>query len=216
MNRIGELAAEIDGGSDLSEAIHWHQKNVLGAIQAESSPKSIVANLTLSNWGETKEPYHAIYGRVQASAIADLWNDNPHLAHMNIREYASQGTDVNDAIARTIWNAVTIARAVDSAVSGMGSDSQELVGVHMKLVIQHLVLNSPQLGQWENISDPANTADMAKEVAAGIFAKVCEYLAAMHANEYLASLSKNFEKCDKLVRSLSQMTSQRNLFPGYA
>jgi len=402
LRRVDELASEIDGGSGLSKVVHWHQKDLLDAIQAESSPASIVASLTLSNWGETKDPYHAVYGRVQAIAIAQLWNDNPHLTHMNIREYASHGTDVNAAIAKTIaeapqhfwyfnngltvicdsikpavmgrlnpsvavftfegirlvngaqttgiigeklktlaeqdrdklwvqlraiavgncpdgfatqitkftnlqnavsrqdfvamdplqsrlaidfavekrryafkwgtdpdpsgdrgctlkeatvalacadpdtrlavqakreisqlwdtesesyrklfhkdltaqrvWNAVRIMRAVDSAVAGMGSEEQESIGVHLKLVILHLVFNSPQLVQWDTANDPANTIPKATDVAGDVFVRVCEYLGAMHQGEYLASLSKNFEKCDAMIRALRNISKQGNLF----
>jgi hypothetical protein len=55
----------------------------------------------LSNWGEIKEPYHAVFGRVQGAAIAELGKNHPHLAHMNLRERL-QRSDVNAAIAETV------------------------------------------------------------------------------------------------------------------
>ncbi|HQU45829.1 MAG TPA: AIPR family protein, partial [Pirellulales bacterium] len=58
------------------------------------------ADLYLSNWGQIKDPYPAVFGRVQGQAIAELWKKHPHLAHMNLRDY-SRRSDVNQAIART-------------------------------------------------------------------------------------------------------------------
>jgi len=104
--RVDELARQIDGGSGmpLAATVHWHQKDLLDAIQAESSPQKIQADVYLANWGQITDPYPAVYGRVQAEQIAALWQAHPYLAHMNLREYSVQRTDVNAAIARTVEN----------------------------------------------------------------------------------------------------------------
>ncbi len=100
LKRVADVAEEIDGGSGLSETVHWHQSHLLDALQSESDPPKVDADVYLSNWGEIKEPYYAVYGRMQGQALAELWNKHPHLAHMNLRDYAKR-SDVNLAIART-------------------------------------------------------------------------------------------------------------------
>lgn len=100
LKRVSDLAAEIDGGSGIAEAIHWHQANLLDGLQLESVPPQVNADLYLSNWGEIKEPYHAVFGRVQGRALAELWKAHPHITHQNLRDY-SQRSDVNAAIAKT-------------------------------------------------------------------------------------------------------------------
>ena len=47
-----------------------------------------------------KEPYYAVFGRIQAQAISELWKKHPHLAHMNLRDY-SRRSDINLAIGKT-------------------------------------------------------------------------------------------------------------------
>jgi hypothetical protein len=101
--RVDELVREIDGGSDIGASMHWYQAELLAAIKSESDPPKINADLYLSDWGEVKEPYRAVYGRVQAQALVDLWKANPNLSHANIRKYFNR-TDVNSAIAQTAQN----------------------------------------------------------------------------------------------------------------
>jgi hypothetical protein len=100
LKRVADFTGLVDGGSGLAEAIHWHQAQLLEALQCESNPPSVDADLYLANWGEIKEPYYAIFGRVQGHALAELWNKHPHLTHMNLRDYAKR-SDVNLAIAKT-------------------------------------------------------------------------------------------------------------------
>lgn len=101
LKRIDDLVEEINGGSDIATSIHWHQSDLLDAIKADSDPPKVNADLYLCNWGEIEEPYRAVFGRVQAQALVDLWKTNPQLCHMNLREY-SKRTDVNTAIAQTV------------------------------------------------------------------------------------------------------------------
>ncbi len=100
LNRVTELAASLDDGMGLAEVIHWHQPNLLEALQRESDPPQVNADLYLSNWGEIKDPYYAVFGRVQGRAIAELWKKHPHITHMNLRDYARR-SDVNVAIGST-------------------------------------------------------------------------------------------------------------------
>lgn len=126
LGRIDGLAEEISGGSDLAASIHWHQPHLLDAITTESDPPKVNADLYLSNWGEINEPYRAVFGRIQGNQLAELWKANPHLAHLNIRDY-SRRSDVNLAIANTavtepsnFWyfnNGITI--VCDSIVPGL-------------------------------------------------------------------------------------------------
>lgn len=101
LGRVSERAAEIDGGSGIAVAVHWHQAHLLDSLRLESDPPKVDADLYLSHWGEIKDPYHAVFGRIQGQAVADLWKKNPHLTYMNLRDYA-QRSDVNAAIAATV------------------------------------------------------------------------------------------------------------------
>jgi AIPR protein len=101
LRRVDDLVKEIDGGSDIARSIHWHQADLLDAIRADSDPPKVNADLYLCNWGEITDPYRAVFGRVQAQALVDLWRANPQLCHLNLREYANR-TDVNIAIAETV------------------------------------------------------------------------------------------------------------------
>ena len=101
--RVHSVCEEIDGGSGLAEEIHWHQPHLLAAMQSESNPPPINADLSIAMWSEIKEPYHAFFGRIQGVAIAELWNASPHLSYLNLRDY-SQRTDVNNAMAETVRN----------------------------------------------------------------------------------------------------------------
>ena len=71
-----------------------------GRTWHESDPPEVSADLYLSNWGEIREPYHSVFGRVQGRALAELWKKHPHVTHLNLRDYA-QRSDVNIAIAKT-------------------------------------------------------------------------------------------------------------------
>jgi hypothetical protein len=393
LRRIDELAQAIDGGSGLAESIHWHQKHLLEGMQSETSPQKINADLYLANWGEIKNPYHAVYGRIQAPAVVQLWENHPHLAHMNIREYSMQWTGVNSAIADTVlhepehfwyfnngltlicdsikpgvvgrlnseiglfhlegirlvngaqttgivsgnlktlpekerdklwiqvraiavgkcpdgfatqitkftnlqnavtpqdlvaldhvqsrlaidfalekrkyafkwgtdpdpngengcslkeatialacahedsaytvqakreigvfwltdsdrykllfhkdltaqrvWNAVKIMRAVDMTTASLGTDPRkEMICVHLKRVILHLVFRSAELREWEISKDPDALAVTAAGLCANLVDKTSRYISANHSGDYLASLSKNFEKCQPMIAQI--------------
>lgn len=103
LRRVDTLAQQLDDGSGLATAVHWHQSDLLAALKNESEPAPIEATMYLSNWGQITAPFNAVYGRVQADAIAKLWRENPHLSHLNIREYA-RSSEVNKAIADTVRN----------------------------------------------------------------------------------------------------------------
>jgi hypothetical protein len=404
LRRIDELAAQIDGGSDIADAMHWHQRNLLDSIKLEADPPKIDAALTLANWSEVKEPYQAVFGRVQGRAVAQLFSDNPHLAHSNIRKYGNR-TDVNSAIAQTlaeephhfwyfnngltiicdeikpaiygrtnatealfrfsgislvngaqttgtvseylqslpeaerdkiwiqiravslrgcpegfatritkytnlqnavsaqdfvsldpiqsrlatdfavekrryvfkwgepdpanedgctlreattalacadpdftlavqvkreisvlwqteskqyrrlfhdnltatkVWNAVRIMRSAESRIRTLRDGDlarAEMVAWHLQRIILHLVFQSPLLSGWDTINDPTGHACLALEITSDMFARVCDYLVANHPTEYLASLSKNFEKCGGVARSILT-NRQENLFDG--
>lgn len=99
--RVDEITAAIDDGADLAESIHWHQQHLFDAMEQESAPPSITADLTFCNWGQIKDPYHAVFGMVQGAAIADLGMRYPQLAHQNLRELLHE-SDVNSAIRKTV------------------------------------------------------------------------------------------------------------------
>jgi len=101
ISRIDAAVSEIDGESGIADSVHWCQKDLLDSIKAESEPPEISADFYLSNWGEIKTPYHAVFGRIQGQSIAELWKQHKHLTHMNIRDYSNR-TDVNSAIAETV------------------------------------------------------------------------------------------------------------------
>jgi hypothetical protein len=103
LNRVTSIAETIDGGSGIAKAMHWHQKNLLDALSGELDPPTVDADFYLSNWGQTKDPYHSVFGRIQGRAIAELWSKHPHLSHVNLRDY-SHRSEVNDAIAETVLN----------------------------------------------------------------------------------------------------------------
>jgi hypothetical protein len=403
LGRVNELAAQIDGGSGLAEAVHWHQKHILDAIQSESVPPAISADLYFSNWGEIKDPYHAVFGRVQGAAIAEL-GKNTHLAHQNLRERL-QRTDVNVAIASTVknepqhfwyfnngltiicdsirpavlgrlnstvalfhlegislvngaqttgmvsehldslddaekeklwiqvraiavkncpddfgkrvtrytnlqnavtlqdfvsldpvqsrlstdlaiqgrryafrsggesepagdagctlkeatfalacaepdlhvavqgkreisvlwgdstgfyrrmfhdnltatrlWNAVVIMREANTVIADLGEGDlfkADMVESHMRWVLMYLVFQSTSLKGWDTAADPKTLLPEVQKVARDTFGRMCRTIKSKHANEYLASLSKNYEKCNELVGEMSAPSKQGVLF----
>jgi len=82
LRRVADFASEVDGGSELADCMHFRQSDILEWIRRESDPPSVDVDVYLSNWGEIRDPYHAIFGRVQGQAIAEMWRTNPHLSHL--------------------------------------------------------------------------------------------------------------------------------------
>lgn len=77
-----------------------------------------------------------------------------------------------------------------------------MVAAHLQRVILHLVFHTRQFAGWEQKEDPADLIALVPLIGGKLFRQVCDYLAEHHEGEYLASLSKNAEKCAVMVRSL--------------
>ncbi len=140
LRRIDDCAKSLDETGELVTTVHWFQSSILAAIASEADPPKVTASIYLSHWGEVKTPHHAIYGRMQGSHLAELWKQNAHLSHRNLRDY-NRRTDVNAAIGRTIsdepeefWyfnNGLTlICDSIKPAVLGLGNHEVSLFTLH--------------------------------------------------------------------------------------
>jgi hypothetical protein len=107
--------------------------------------------------------------------------------------------------ATRIWNAVKIMRAVDGILDPHQSDvvpKADMVASHLQRIVLHIVFQDPAMAGWE--SDPDSNARLpaAETLAERVFQSVVANALKYHPNEYLASLSKNFEKCTTLVERI--------------
>jgi hypothetical protein len=97
------LAAQNDV-SEIMRAKILTQKELHSAMASGTKGNPINVDITLAEWGQTKEPVFSVYGQVTASDVAD-WVDKYGAALFapNLRLFLGK-TEVNEDIARTIQN----------------------------------------------------------------------------------------------------------------
>jgi hypothetical protein len=104
--------------------------------------------------------------------------------------------------ATKIWNAVKIMRAVDRIVAAREANTPpkaDMVANHLQRVVLHIVFQDPKLSGWEVLQDSNTMLPVAEGIAEQTFEAVRKDVVEHHSSEYLASLSKNYDKCTTLV-----------------
>jgi hypothetical protein len=141
---------------------------------------------------------HSAALTVQAKReIGELWADTggpPYLDLFN-----------DDLDGRAVWRAVLVLRATDDEVQRLRKSEApraDLIGVHLKLLVLHLVFEDPEVKRAHGVSDDDGLKSAATTAARTVFPLVAQYLKDNHAGDYLAPLSKNRKKCEALVRHL--------------
>lgn len=138
--------------------------------------------------------------------ISSLWADTDRAPYTDIFQ--------PNLSAERVWKAVSVMRATDEIVQVLRhSDAPraDLVGTHMPRIILHLVFQDPDVRVKYMSHAPLGELLSAVKVAVGpVFQKVARYLAEHHGGDYLANFSKNAEKCDQLVQSLTNPTPEAN------
>jgi hypothetical protein len=103
-NVVDDLLREIN---DVSEIVAFHY---LGQSQLHAIVKQGVAGtspdlaVTLHDWGSTEDPYRAFYGQVDATDVAEWWEEHQAiLFDRNLRKFIHDSS-VNAAISFTLLN----------------------------------------------------------------------------------------------------------------
>jgi hypothetical protein len=115
-------------------------------------------------------------------------------------------------------------RAVIGEVESHESDvtpKADGVASHMQWIVLHLTFQDPELTGWEAAQDSNAFVPAAGRIAKRAFEDVRQDVIKHHMGEYLASLSKNLEKCSNLVNRIRGVGSaekpkkdpQGSLFP---
>lgn len=101
----GELKNFVDQQNDTSEIMAFEVLNqaiLHKAVSAGLSGAPISVEVQLSDWGQLRDPYHAIYGRVYAADVATWYkNHGPKLFEKNLRQFLPASTvnqDIVDSI----------------------------------------------------------------------------------------------------------------------
>jgi hypothetical protein len=84
----------------------------------------------------------------------------------------------------------------------VAASTHAMVCAHLQRIVLHIVFQDPALAGWEIASDSNALLPNAETVAHKIYELVRKDAVKHHPTEYLASLSKNFEKCACLIRRI--------------
>jgi hypothetical protein len=107
----------------------------------------------------------------------------------------------------SLWRCVLVLRAVDEELRQLRRSelfSADLIGIHLNRLILHLVfLHEGVRPLLRDSAEEQVCINAARSAARKIFPEVADYIEREHADNYLASFSKNLTKCDRLVRVLS-------------
>jgi hypothetical protein len=121
----------------------------------------------------------------------------------------------NDTNAVHLWKAVIVMRAVEDVLTRFRSSGErktEVIATHLNRSILNLVFSDPALRAWKADSTDINAlANRTKEVTPTIFTKVANYIKENHDGDYLASLSKNRDKCTAMKEAIFLSASQGQL-----
>lgn len=99
---LDDLLAEMNQPTETIEVRILRQINLHAVVAAGSKGSPINLDVVLTDWGQLKEPFHAVYGQVAAQDVA-AWADSyhPRLFAPNLRMFLGQ-TEVNDGMAETL------------------------------------------------------------------------------------------------------------------
>jgi hypothetical protein len=99
---LDDLLAEMNQPTETIEVRVLRQINLHSVVAAGSKGSPINLDVVLTDWGQLKDPFHAVYGQVAAQDVA-AWADSyhPRLFAPNLRMFLGQ-TDVNDGMVETL------------------------------------------------------------------------------------------------------------------
>ena len=99
---LDDLLAEMNQPTESLELRILRQVNLHGIVAAGSKGTPINLEVVLTDWGQVKDPYYAVYGQVAAQDVA-AWADqyHPRLFAPNLRMFLGQ-TDVNQGMVDTL------------------------------------------------------------------------------------------------------------------
>jgi hypothetical protein len=149
--------------------------------------QALACALSASLAVQVKREIGALWANTTAPPYSDIFSDN---------------------LATTwLWRSVLVMRAVDDEIHKLRNVESipraDPVGVHLNRVILHLVFQDQGVKAVSHDATPEDKLILAaREATQRLFPLVAKYVQENHAGEYLASLCKNFGKCEALVEAL--------------
>jgi len=100
---IKDLLTELNDPTEVVTPLRlFTQKELHLAVSGKAESSPINLDVLLYDWGQTREPYLAFYGQVEALNLAEWWlGHGPRLFARNLRKFIGS-TEVNEAIATTL------------------------------------------------------------------------------------------------------------------
>jgi hypothetical protein len=99
---VDDLLREMNQPTETVEVRLLRQVNLHGIVASGAKGSPINLEVALVDWGQVKEPFHAIYGQVAAADVA-VWADayHPRLFAPNLRMFLGR-TEANDGMIETL------------------------------------------------------------------------------------------------------------------
>lgn len=148
---------------------------------------------TLALAGADADLWYAVQAK---RAISVLWDiDSPRYRHLF----------PEDLNASTLWNAVRLFRVIEATISVCGTNGlsrSEMIANHLQRVILHAVFQHPRMTGWNEATDIGPFLKVACDETFRLFDRFRKQVVNNHTNEYLASFSKNLDKCRDLVNAV--------------
>lgn len=99
---LGSYISEVNDPTPILHLVDFNLEKAHNALKQSLIGTPIDTTLYISNWGMVETPYKAVYGTVQVSAMAQLYNENPYsLFSDNIRFFLGT-SDANKGIIKTL------------------------------------------------------------------------------------------------------------------
>ena len=106
--KIDNLVSDLNASFPTARASHINQSGIYKIITTAQEPKPINLTITLQNWGKIERPYEAYYGHVDVLEVATWWKNHGNTLYRrnlrNLLQDASQTSDVNEALRKTLEN----------------------------------------------------------------------------------------------------------------
>jgi hypothetical protein len=106
--KIDNLVSDHNSSVPTARASHINQSGVYIIITSAQEPKPIDLTISLQNWGKIERPYEAYYGHVDVLEVAVWWKAHGNRLYRrnlrNLLQDASQTSDVNEALRKTLEN----------------------------------------------------------------------------------------------------------------
>lgn len=129
---VDDLLAQLNDVSDIVSFHHLGQSELHSLVKQGISGKAPDLAVTLHDWGMTQEPYRAFYGQVDATDVAEWWDQHrATLFDRNLRKFihdSSVNADIRDTLVNEpakFWyfnNGITVlCDRIDKAPAGGAS-----------------------------------------------------------------------------------------------